>query len=38
MEDGGTLVSGAQSFFDLFDRIPTIDNSSTQGQELVSLF
>ncbi|CAF4068363.1 unnamed protein product, partial [Rotaria sordida] len=28
-------VSGAEAFFDLFDRIPTIDNTSTEGQELV---
>ncbi|CAF4277015.1 unnamed protein product, partial [Rotaria sp. Silwood2] len=28
-------ISGAGAFFDLFDRIPTIDNTSTEGQELV---
>ncbi|CAF3539071.1 unnamed protein product [Rotaria socialis] len=27
-------VSAAQSFFNLFDRIPTIDNGSDEGQEL----
>ncbi|CAF5033230.1 unnamed protein product, partial [Rotaria sp. Silwood1] len=27
-------VSGAEAFFDLFDRMPTIDNTSTKGQEL----
>ncbi|CAF5022124.1 unnamed protein product, partial [Rotaria sp. Silwood1] len=27
-------VSGAKAFFDLFDRMPTIDNTSTKGQEL----
>ncbi|CAF3633789.1 unnamed protein product [Rotaria sordida] len=29
------VISGAEAFFDLFDRIPTIDNTSTEGQELV---
>ncbi|CAF1373441.1 unnamed protein product [Rotaria sordida] len=28
-------VSAAQTFFDLFDRKPAIDNTSTEGQELV---
>ncbi|CAF4363373.1 unnamed protein product, partial [Rotaria sp. Silwood2] len=28
-------VSAAETFFDLFDRIPSIDNTSTEGQELV---
>ncbi|CAF1062292.1 unnamed protein product [Rotaria sordida] len=28
-------VSSAEAFFDLFDRIPSIDNTSTEGQELV---
>ncbi|CAF4336061.1 unnamed protein product [Rotaria socialis] len=27
-------VSAAETFFDLFDRIPVIDNGSTEGQEL----
>jgi hypothetical protein len=31
----GSSLSAAQSFFNLFDRTPTIDNSSTEGQELV---
>ena len=29
-------LSAAQTFFDLFDRTPTIDNASTEGQKLVS--
>lgn len=33
----GQSISAAQKFFDLFDRTPAIDNSSTQGRELVSL-
>lgn len=33
----GASVSAAQSFFDLFDRTPTIDNGSTNGRELVSM-
>ncbi|UJR13035.1 hypothetical protein I4U23_000062 [Adineta vaga] len=33
-DDIGTSITGAQSFFDLFDRTPTIDNRSTEGQEL----
>ncbi|CAF3489535.1 unnamed protein product [Rotaria sp. Silwood1] len=28
-------ISAADTFFDLFDRIPAIDNTSTAGQELV---
>ncbi|CAF4341829.1 unnamed protein product [Rotaria sp. Silwood2] len=28
-------LSAAKMFFDLFERIPTIDNSSTEGQELI---
>ncbi|CAF4637472.1 unnamed protein product [Rotaria sp. Silwood2] len=28
-------VSAAETFFDLFDRKPAIDNSSTEGQELI---
>ncbi|CAF1183257.1 unnamed protein product [Rotaria sp. Silwood1] len=28
-------VSAAEAFFDLFDRKPAIDNTSTEGQELV---
>ncbi|CAF4877375.1 unnamed protein product [Rotaria sp. Silwood1] len=28
-------VSAAKTFFDLFDRNPTVDNTSTEGQELV---
>ncbi|CAF3793301.1 unnamed protein product [Rotaria sordida] len=28
-------ISSAEAFFDLFDRIPSIDNTSTEGQELV---
>ncbi|CAF4073925.1 unnamed protein product, partial [Rotaria sordida] len=28
-------VSAAETFFDLFDRKPAIDNTSTEGQELV---
>ncbi len=31
----GASLSAAQSFFDLFDRTPAIDNTSTDGQELV---
>ncbi|CAF1544603.1 unnamed protein product [Adineta ricciae] len=31
----GRSLSAAKNFFDLFDRIPTIDNTSTEGQELV---
>ncbi|CAF1001018.1 unnamed protein product [Rotaria sordida] len=31
----GTSLSAAKSFFDLFDRTPAIDNTSTEGQELV---
>jgi hypothetical protein len=31
----GSSLSAAQSFFELFDRTPTIDNASTEGQELV---
>ncbi|CAF1044852.1 unnamed protein product [Adineta steineri] len=31
----GQSLSAAKIFFDLFDRIPTIDNASTSGQELV---
>ncbi|CAF0847127.1 unnamed protein product [Adineta steineri] len=31
----GSALSAVKIFFDLFDRIPTIDNSSTSGQELV---
>ncbi|CAF2816275.1 unnamed protein product [Rotaria sp. Silwood2] len=27
-------ISGIETFFDLFDRIPTIDNASTEGREL----
>ncbi|CAF3857358.1 unnamed protein product, partial [Rotaria sp. Silwood1] len=30
-----TSVSAARMFFDLFDRKPVIDNTSTKGQELV---
>ncbi len=29
-------LSAAQSFFNLFDRVSAIDNSSTTGKELVS--
>ncbi|CAF4964075.1 unnamed protein product [Rotaria sp. Silwood1] len=29
-------VSAAQTFFDLFDRKPAIDNTSTEGRELVN--
>jgi hypothetical protein len=32
----GASLSAAQSFFELFDRIPTIDNATTKGRELVS--
>jgi hypothetical protein len=32
----GASLSAAQSFIDLFDRQPKIDNGSAQGQELVS--
>ncbi|CAF2087046.1 unnamed protein product [Rotaria magnacalcarata] len=35
MEDLGTSLSAIHSFFELFDRTPLIDNSSTTGQELV---
>ncbi|CAF0902716.1 unnamed protein product [Rotaria sordida] len=28
-------ISSVEAFFDLFDRIPSIDNTSTEGQELV---
>ncbi|CAF3909111.1 unnamed protein product [Rotaria magnacalcarata] len=35
MEDLGTSLSAIHSFFELFDRAPLIDNSSTTGQELV---
>jgi hypothetical protein len=31
----GTSISAAQSFFDLFDRTPAMDNTSTKGQQLV---
>lgn len=31
----GASVSAARSLFELFDRIPLIDNGSTKGQELV---
>lgn len=34
----GSAVTAAQYFFDLFDRIPVIDNTSTEGQELVREF
>ncbi|UJR34442.1 hypothetical protein I4U23_021849 [Adineta vaga] len=30
----GQSISAAQIFFDIFDRTPSIDNTSTQGQEL----
>ncbi|CAF3986249.1 unnamed protein product [Rotaria sp. Silwood1] len=30
-----TSVSAAKTFFDLFDRKPVIDNTSTEGQELI---
>ncbi|CAF1448878.1 unnamed protein product [Adineta steineri] len=30
----GSSFAAAHAFFDLFDRIPTIDNGSTKGQEL----
>ncbi|CAF4830291.1 unnamed protein product, partial [Rotaria sp. Silwood1] len=30
----GSSLSAAQNFFDLFDRIPAIDSSSTEGQKL----
>jgi hypothetical protein len=33
----GRSVSAIQSFFDLFDRTPAIDNISTKGQELVRI-
>ena len=33
---GGSL-SAATTFFDLFDRTPTIDNGSSQGVQLVSI-
>jgi hypothetical protein len=32
----GSSLSGAQNFFDLFDRTPSIDNASTDGEKLVS--
>lgn len=38
MDDTGASLKAAQNFFDLFDRIPTIDNGLDEGQELVSLF
>ncbi|CAF1173110.1 unnamed protein product [Rotaria sp. Silwood1] len=31
-----TSVSAAQAFFDLFDREPAIDNTSTEGQKIVN--
>lgn len=31
----GASLSAAQTFFDLFDRVPTIDNGSTEGLVLV---
>ncbi|CAF4724925.1 unnamed protein product [Rotaria sp. Silwood1] len=31
-----TSVSAAQAFFDLFDREPAIDNTSTEGQTIVN--
>ncbi|CAF3880618.1 unnamed protein product [Rotaria sp. Silwood1] len=30
-----TSVSAAEAFFDLFDREPAIDNTSTEGQEII---
>ncbi|CAF1578372.1 unnamed protein product [Rotaria sordida] len=30
-----TSISAAEAFFDLFDRKPTIDNTSTEGRELL---
>ncbi|CAF1343363.1 unnamed protein product [Rotaria sordida] len=30
-----TSISAAEAFFDLFDRKPTIDNTSTEGRELI---
>ncbi|CAF4005901.1 unnamed protein product [Adineta steineri] len=32
----GTSLTAAHAFFDLFDRIPTIDNGLNKGQELVN--
>ncbi|CAF1603594.1 unnamed protein product, partial [Adineta ricciae] len=32
----GASITAAEIFFDLFDRIPTIDNASTKGQQLVN--
>ena len=31
-------MASAQAFFDLLDRTPTIDNSSTEGQQLVRTY
>lgn len=31
-------TSAAKVFFDLFDRVPAIDNESTDGETLVVLF
>lgn len=33
----GTSLSAAASFFDLFDRSPTVDNDSREGQVLVRI-
>ncbi|CAF3959669.1 unnamed protein product [Rotaria magnacalcarata] len=33
-DDMGSSLSAAQNFFELFDRIPAIDNSSTEGRKL----
>ncbi|CAM4832339.1 unnamed protein product [Rotaria magnacalcarata] len=35
-DDMGSSLTAAQNFFELFDRIPAIDNSSTEGRKLVS--
>ncbi|CAF1573079.1 unnamed protein product [Adineta steineri] len=32
----GASFAAAHAFFDLFDRIPTIDNGSNKGQELIN--
>jgi hypothetical protein len=31
----GLSISAAEKYFNLFDRVPTIDSGSTEGQELV---
>ncbi|CAF2108011.1 unnamed protein product [Rotaria magnacalcarata] len=36
IRDMGASLSAAQNFFNLFDRVPSIDNSSTEGKTLVN--